>query len=49
MYARLFALADAFVDGGGNDGVGHDAGLRQQGGAARAFAGQNQQRHQRKR
>ena len=42
--ARQFALADAFVDGGGNDGVGHDAGLGQQRQAPRAFAGQNQRR-----
>ncbi len=42
MKPRLLALADAFVDGGGNDMCGHNAGLRQQREPARTFAGQNQ-------
>ena len=42
MQARQLVLLHAFVDRGGNDMGGNDAGLRQQRQPARAFAGENQ-------
>jgi hypothetical protein len=43
MDARQLTLADRFINGGGKNGIRYDAHLRQQRGAARTFAGKNQQ------